>query len=81
MAKLKHSYYFVRGHLDEDYFEQVTGDPSQEDSIEETCDECGDNDWIEGVFNTHEDGIKLINTQNYVSEYRDEMIGMLKQLE
>ena len=24
MSKLKHSYYLVAGHLDEDYFEKVT---------------------------------------------------------
>lgn len=44
MTQLKHSYYFVRGHLDNDYFEEVTDDPNQEDFIQETCDECGDND-------------------------------------
>lgn len=80
MTQLKHSYYFVGGHLGEDYFALVTGDPNQEDFIEELCEECGDNDWIEGVFDTREDGVKLINAQNYTSEYRDEMIGRLKQL-
>lgn len=55
MTQLKHSYYFVRGHLD--------------------------NDWIEGEFDTYEDGAKLINAQNYTSEYRNEMIGILQQLE
>lgn len=81
MTQLKHSYYFVRGHLDNDYFEEVTDDPNQEDFIQETCDGCGDNDWIEGEFDTYEDGAKLINAQNYTSEYRNEMIGILQQLE
>lgn len=81
MAKLKHTYYFVEGHLGGDYFEKVTGDPNQEDFIQEMCDECGDSDWIEGEFNTREDGVKLINAQNYTSEHRDEMIGILQQLE
>lgn len=55
MTQLKHSYYFVRGHLDNDYFEEVTDDLNQEDFIQETCDGCGDNDWIEGEFDTYED--------------------------
>lgn len=46
MTKLKHTYYLVEGHLGEDYFEKVTDDPNQEDFIQETCDECGDSDWI-----------------------------------
>lgn len=81
MGKLKHTYYFVEGHLGEDYFEEVTDDPNQEEFIQETCDECGDNDWIEGEFDTYEDGLKIIKAQNYNPEYRDEMIGRLKQLE
>lgn len=80
MTQLKHSYYFVRGHLDNDHFEEVTDDPNQEDFIQETCDECGDNDWIEGEFDTYEDDLKIIKYQNYTPEYRNEMIGRLKQL-
>lgn len=48
MTQLKDSYYFVRGHLD--------------------------NDWIEGEFDTYEDGENAIRAQHYNSDYRDEMI-------
>ena len=80
MTKLKHTYYLVEGHLGEDYFEKVTDDPNQEGFIQETCDECGDNDWIEGEFDTYEDGLKTIKNQHYSPEYRNEMIERLKQL-
>ena len=33
MSKLKHSYYLVAGHLDEDYFEKVTDDPIKRSSF------------------------------------------------
>lgn len=81
MSKLKHSYYLVAGHLDEDYFEKVTDDPNQEEFIQEVCDSCGDNDWIQGEFSTYEEGLKLINSQNYNSEYRDEMERKLYRLD
>lgn len=80
MTKLKHTYYLVEGHLGEDYFEKVTDDPNQEYFIQETCDECGDSDWIEGEFDTYEDGLKTIKRQHYSPEYRNEMIERLKQL-
>lgn len=73
MAKLKNSYYLVQGHLGGDYFERVTNDPDQEDFIEEICDECGENDWIQGEFSTYEEGIRLLRTQRYDSDYRAEM--------
>lgn len=81
MSKLKNSYYLVQGHLGEDYFEKVTGDPNQEEFIQEVCDSCGDNDWIQGEFSTYEEGLKLINSQNYNSEYRNEMERELYRLD
>ena len=81
MIKLKNSYYLVAGHLDEDYFEKVTDDPNQEEFIQEVCDECGDSDWIQGEFNTYEEGLKLIKSQRYNPEYRDEMERKLYRLD
>lgn len=81
MDKLKNSYYLVAGHLGEDYFEKVTDDPNQEDLIQETCDECGDNDQIQGVFSTYEEGLKLIKSQDYNPEYRHEMERNLYRLD
>lgn len=81
MAKLNNSYYLVQGHLGEDYFEKVTDDPNQEAFIEETCNECGDNDWIQGEFSTYEEGLKLIKRRRYNPEYRNEMERKLYRLE
>lgn len=81
MDELNNSYYLVAGHLGEDYFEKVTDDPNQEEFIQEVCDSCGDNDWIQGEFSTYEEGLKLINSQNYNSEYRDEMERKLYRLD
>lgn len=81
MCNLKHSYYLVESHLGGDYFERVTDDPDQEDFIQETCDECGDNDWIVGEFSTYEEGEKIIKSQHYNAEYRDEMIRELYKLD
>ncbi|WP_295731691.1 hypothetical protein [uncultured Limosilactobacillus sp.] len=81
MNKLENSYYLVRGHLGEDYFEKVTDDPNQVDSIQETCNQCGDNDCIEGDFSTYEEGLKLIKAQGYNPEYRETMERRLYRLE
>lgn len=74
MTQLKHAYYLVEDHLGEDYFEMVTDDPNQEEFIEETCDECGENDQILAEFDTYKDGKNAIRAQHYNSDYRDEMI-------
>lgn len=81
MTKLKNSYYLVRGHLGEDYFEKVTDDPNQVDFIQATCNQCGDNDWIEGDFSTYEEGQRLIKAQNYNPKYRETMERRLYRLE
>ena len=81
MTKLKNAYYLVRGNLGEDYFEKVTNDPNQVDSIEETCNQCGDNDWVQGEFSTYEEGLKLIKSQRYNPKYREEMERKLYRLE
>ena len=80
IKELENSYYLVSGHLDEDYFERVTGDPDQVDFIEETCEVCGDCDRVQGEFSNYEDGLKLIKAQGYNPEYREEMEKRLRSL-
>lgn len=53
------AYAAVEGHLGGDYVTEVN-DEHDIDMIQETCETCGDSDWVIGVFDTKAEAYKAL---------------------
>ena len=73
-------YFYVKGHLDTDYIEEVdTLDDHQIEDIEEECQTCFDRDLVMGTFKTLDEAKKIVNDMPYSKEFKQTMINEIKE--
>lgn len=72
-------YWLISGHMGKAYFIADDDDYALE-HVEDTCEMCGDHDFIEESFSNLKEAKKLIKKQNYDSEYTKELIQEAAEL-